>query len=65
MGELISLMDAGVESIDLTSDGIERAPVDGVIEHGHTTASLTNGETMLVVDASFEYENGADIHNVV
>jgi VCBS repeat-containing protein len=65
MDEIISLMDAGIESIELTSDGVVRTPVDGVTEHGQTAATMTDGGTMLVVDASFEYQHGADIQNVV
>jgi hypothetical protein len=32
-----------------------------VTEHGHTQATLANGGSMLVVDASLDYQHGADL----
>ena len=60
-GELNSLLSLGITSIALNSDGAERSPVEGVTEHGHTQATLANGGSMLVVDASLDYQHGADL----
>jgi uncharacterized membrane-anchored protein len=54
-GEVRSLADVGISSIDLTSDGIKRNPADGVTEAGRTTAAATDGSEVLVADAAFEY----------
>jgi hypothetical protein len=54
-GEVKSLADLGVSSISLTSDGVVRNPAEGVVEFGQTTATLGNGTTVLVADASFAY----------
>ncbi len=60
-GELHSLLSLGITAIALTSDGVERSPVDGVTEHGHSQATLANGGSLLVVDASLDYQHGADL----
>jgi hypothetical protein len=60
-GELNSLLSLGITSIALNSDNAERSPVEGVTEHGHTQATLANGGSMLVVDASLDYQHGADL----
>jgi hypothetical protein len=54
-GEVRSLADVGISSIDLTSDGIKRNPADGVTEAGRTTATAADGSEVLVADAAFEY----------
>jgi hypothetical protein len=54
-GEVRSLADRGIESINLTSDGVQRSPATGVTEAGQTTAMLGNGSSMLVADALFAY----------
>jgi hypothetical protein len=60
-GELHSLLSLGITSIALKSDGVERSPVAGVTEHGHSQATLANGGSLLVVDASLDYQHGADL----
>jgi hypothetical protein len=56
-GEVRSLADVGISSIDLTSDGIKRNPAAGVTEAGRTTAVATDGSEVLVADAAFEYRS--------
>jgi hypothetical protein len=60
-GELHSLLSLGIHAIALKSDGVERSPVAGVTEHGHSQATLANGGVMLVVDASLDYQHGVDL----
>jgi hypothetical protein len=54
-GEVRSLTDWGIASINLVSDGVVRTPTAGVTEAGRTTATATDGSTVLVSDAAFEY----------
>jgi hypothetical protein len=54
-GEVRSLADVGVASIHLSSDGVTSTPADGVSEAGRTTAITTDGSSMLVADAAFEF----------
>jgi hypothetical protein len=54
-GEVRSLADVGVTDIHLRSDGVQRTPVEGVVEAGQTTATTTDGSQMLVADAAFAY----------
>jgi hypothetical protein len=54
-GEVRTLSEWGIESINLTSDGVVRTPTQGVTEAGQTTATSTDGSTMLIADAAFEY----------
>ena len=54
-GELRSLADVGIASIDLQSDGVARSPADGVTEAGRTEATLADGSAMLVADAAFTF----------
>jgi ribonuclease PH len=54
-GEVRSLADLGISSINLTSDGVVRTPVDGVTEAGQTTATAIDGSSVLVSDAGFAY----------
>jgi hypothetical protein len=56
-GEVRSLADVGVTRIDLSSDGVQRSPADGVNEAGRTTAQLADGREMLVADAEFAYSD--------
>ena len=60
-GELHSLLSLGITSIALASDGVQRSPVAGVTEHGHSQATLANGGVLLVVDASLDYQHGVDL----
>jgi Bacterial Ig-like domain len=54
-GEVRSLADLGIESINLVSDGVQRTPVAGVTEVGQSTAALADGSSMQVADALFAY----------
>lgn len=54
-GEVRSLADWGITEINLVSDGVVRTPAAGVHEAGQSTATLADGTTVLVADASFEY----------
>jgi hypothetical protein len=54
-GEMHSLADAGIASINLISDGVVRTPVDGVTEAGRTTATATDGSRVLMSDAGFAF----------
>ncbi|PUE50443.1 hypothetical protein B9Z47_01375 [Limnohabitans sp. 2KL-1] len=56
-GEVRSLADVGVTSIDLSSDGVTNSPAEGVTEAGRTTAQLADGREMLVADAEFAYSD--------
>ena len=60
-GELHSLLSLGITAIAMNNDGVERSPVAGVTEHGHSQATLANGSALLVVDASLDYQHGADL----
>ena len=54
-GEVRSLADWGITSINLVSDGVQRTPVAGVTEVGQSTAALADGSSMQVADALFAY----------
>jgi hypothetical protein len=54
-GEVRSLADWGIASMDLQSDGENRQPAPGVNEAGRTTASTSDGSSWLVADASFDF----------
>ena len=54
-GEVRSLADWGIASMDLQSDGENRQPAPGVNESGRTTASTSDGSSWLVADASFDF----------
>jgi len=54
-GEVRSLADWGITSINLASDGVVRTPADGVVEAGRTTATAADGTSVLVADAAFDY----------
>jgi hypothetical protein len=55
-GEVRSLADWGLTSIQLVSDGVQRTPADGVVEAGRSTATATDGSSVLVADAAFTYQ---------
>jgi hypothetical protein len=59
-GEVRSLADWGVASINLVSDGVVRTPAEGVTEAGRTMATTTDGQSMLVADAAFAYRTATD-----
>jgi hypothetical protein len=56
-GEVRSLAEVGVSSIDLVSDGVSSSPAEGVSEAGRSTAQLADGGEMLVGDAEFAYSS--------
>jgi hypothetical protein len=64
-GEVKSLTDLGIVSINLVSDGVHRTPATGVTEFGQTTATLTNGTTLSIADAAFEYHAKTDAVSVI
>lgn len=53
-GEVKSLGDLDIQSIQLASDGAESAPAPGVKVYGETHAVLASGGHMVVLDASFD-----------
>ncbi|MEY3666234.1 MAG: hypothetical protein RLZZ153_2416, partial [Pseudomonadota bacterium] len=54
-GEVKTLAELGLSSLNLSSDGVARNPVAGVHEAGHTTATATDGTQLLVADVGFEF----------
>ena len=56
VGEVRSLAEVGIEAIQLSSDGVVRAPAVGVQEAGRSTAQLADGGEMLVADAAFAFQ---------
>ena len=56
-GEVRSLADWGLTEINLTSDGVVRTPAPGVREAGQTTATATDGTSVLVGDVAFAYSS--------
>jgi hypothetical protein len=56
-GEVRSLSDWGIASINLVSDGVVRQPAPGVTEAGRSTALAVDGSTVLVGDVSFEVQS--------
>jgi hypothetical protein len=70
-GEVRSLADAEITSVNVNSDGVNATPAEGVTEAGRSTAELSNGSSMLIADVAFEYTElvligvNADIFTVV
>jgi hypothetical protein len=56
-GEVRSLADWGIASINLSSDGVVRTPVAGVTEAGQSTATAADGSSVLVGDAAFSFSS--------
>jgi len=54
-GEILSLAEVGITSIDLVSDGVTQVINSDVTEYGRAYATLANGEEMLLSDAAFGY----------
>ena len=55
-GELTSLTEAGVESIELTSDGVGYTAAGGDVQvHGEALVHLADGTTAAAADAEFAY----------
>lgn len=59
-GEVKTLADWKIASIDLTSDGIASSPATGVHGSGRTVATLENGTRMVVADVAIEATVSAD-----
>ena len=55
--EFISLADLDIESINLTSDGVEQSLGDSGILHGTTEATRSDGSTIAVGDASLTFSD--------
>ncbi|PUE05953.1 hypothetical protein B9Z51_17015 [Limnohabitans sp. T6-5] len=66
-GEVRHLLDVGIVSLQLHSDGVLRAPAPGVQEAGRTSATLLDGSQLLVADAAFAYNSGSALqwHDVL
>ncbi len=62
--EVKSLADTGVSSLNLTSDGVKSSPIAGVEEAGRTTATQNDGQSMLLVDATFSYTKASVLQGV-
>jgi hypothetical protein len=56
-GEVKTLADLGLASLNLTSDGVARSPVAGVHEAGQTQFTTTEGTQLLVADVGFEFSS--------
>jgi hypothetical protein len=54
-GEVRSLADWGIASIDLQSDGVARSPATGVHEAGRSSATTSDGSSFLVGDVAFDF----------
>lgn len=55
-GEFKTLAEAGISSINLTSNGVQKSASTDVLEYGRSTATTTDGEKLAVVDAAFSYD---------
>ncbi|MEO0414382.1 MAG: Ig-like domain-containing protein, partial [Verrucomicrobiota bacterium] len=57
-GEMITLEEAGIESIGLVSDGESYTAADGdVTVHGESQVTYSDGSTGIAADAEFTYDN--------
>jgi hypothetical protein len=54
-GEVRSLADWGIQSIALKSDAVARSPATGVHEAGRSSATTTDGSSLLVGDVAFDF----------
>jgi hypothetical protein len=64
-GEVRSLADWFIHSVELSSDGRVQSPALGVLEHGRTMAHMADGIQILVADAEFFYEAGISLEDVL
>lgn len=55
VGEMKTLVDLGLTSFNLTSDGVARTPTAGVHEAGQTSATASDGTQVLVADVGFDF----------
>ena len=62
VGEVKSLADWGIQSINLSGSGAVLQPADDVMESSHTSATMTDGSTMVVADVAF---NAISLANLV
>jgi VCBS repeat-containing protein len=56
-GELISLEQLGITSIQLQSDGAQSTPAAGVMVQGQASAAMADGSTLLIHDVLFSYSD--------
>jgi hypothetical protein len=54
-GEVRSLADWGIASMNLQSDGVARSPATGVHEAGRSSATTSDGSSLLVGDVAFDF----------
>jgi hypothetical protein len=54
-GEVKTLAELGLSSLNLSSDGVARTPTAGVHEAGQTQWTTTDGTQLLVADVGFEF----------
>ena len=54
-GEVKTLAELGLSSLNLSSDGVARTPVAGVHEAGQTQWTTTDGTQLLVADVGFDF----------
>ena len=57
------LLDLGIVSLQLHSDGVLRSPAAGVQEAGRTHATWLDGSQLLVADAAFAFTSGGSGHS--
>jgi hypothetical protein len=63
-GETQTLADWGITSLTLSSDGVKNLSFAGVEESGRTNATLSNGQSMVVADATFSYTKATVLQGV-
>ena len=59
-GEVKTLAQWGIASIDLNSDGVVSQPMDGVQEAGKASATLEDGSQMVVADVAIASESAVE-----
>jgi hypothetical protein len=59
--EVRTLTEAGIQSLELTSDGQVKTPAAGVTEHGQSTATLADGSSMVTADVAFAFKTAKQI----
>jgi len=63
-GEVMTLEQLGIVSIDLISDGVFSQPAGGVSEFGRADARLLDGSTMRIADVAFEFQTVLPLKDV-
>ncbi|RYX96296.1 MAG: hypothetical protein EOO28_08355 [Comamonadaceae bacterium] len=61
-GEMKTLTQLGIQSINLQSSATETKPAEGVTQAGLTSATMDNGHAMMVADAAFSYVSTDPLH---